>query len=78
MGAALVKQEPTEWKKKLKGLSSVDWSRRNAKLWEGRALAGGRISKATANVQLTSALLTTSLGLTLSKDEIRLEDALRS
>lgn len=78
MGAALIKQEPTEWKKKLKGLSSVDWSRRNAKLWEGRALAGGRISKATANVQLTSALLKTSLGLTLSKDEIRLEDALRS
>ena len=45
----------------------------------GRTSApGGRISKATANVQLTSALLKTSLALTLTKDEIRLEDALRS
>ena len=78
MGAALLKQEPTDWKRKLMALSSVDWSRRNTKLWEGRALAGGRISKATANVQLTSALLKKALGLNLSKEECRLEDGLRS
>jgi DNA sulfur modification protein DndB len=76
MGAALIKQEPKQWLDKLKGLESVDWSRKNVALWEGRALSAGRISKATTNVQLTSALLKKTLGLSLSKEEQRLESGL--
>ncbi len=77
MGAALVKQEPNDWREKVAGLSSVDWSRTNTDLWEGRALVGGRISKANNNVLLTSSFLKTTLGLKLNKEESRLEDSLR-
>jgi DNA sulfur modification protein DndB len=77
MGAALVKQAPDSWMKKLEGLSTIDWSRKNVALWEGRALASGRISKATTNVALTSSLLKSSLGLSLTKEEQRLEKVLR-
>jgi DNA sulfur modification protein DndB len=77
MGAALIKQEPEQWIGKLKGLESIDWSRKNASLWEGRALSSGRISKATTNVQLTSSLLKTALGLSLTKEEQRLESGLK-
>lgn len=77
MGAALVKQDPSGWRDKISLLSSVDWSRTNTSLWEGRALVGGRISKATNNVLLTSAYLKTSLGLRLNKEETRLEDTMR-
>jgi DNA sulfur modification protein DndB len=77
MGSALLKQEPGAWTERLKGLESIDWSRRNTQLWEGRALVGGRISKATMNVRLTSSLLKTRLGLSLTKEENRLEEALR-
>jgi len=77
MGAALIKQEPEQWIGKLRGLESIDWSRKNASLWEGRALSSGRISKATTNVQLTSSLLKTALGLSLTKEEQRLESGLK-
>jgi DNA sulfur modification protein DndB len=73
MGAALIKQEPKQWIDKLQALEAIDWSRKNVALWEGRALSAGRISKATTNVLLTSALLKRTLGLSLGKEEQRLE-----
>jgi DNA sulfur modification protein DndB len=77
MGAALTKQEPAHWMDKLKNLKCIDWSRKNVALWEGRALSSGRISKATTNVQLTSSLLKQTLGLSLTKEEQRLENGLK-
>jgi DNA sulfur modification protein DndB len=77
MGAALLKHHGKSWKDRLTALESIDWSRKNTTLWEGRALSGGRISKATANVQLTSAFLKATLSLPLSKEETRLEEGLR-
>jgi DNA sulfur modification protein DndB len=77
MGAALIKQKPEQWIGELKGLESIDWSRKNVSLWEGRALSSGRISKATPNVQLTSSLLKKALGLSLTKEEQRLENGLK-
>ena len=77
MGAALLKHHGKSWKETLTVLESIDWSRKNTALWEGRALVGGRISKATANVQLTSSFLKTTLRLPLSKEESRLEEGLR-
>jgi DNA sulfur modification protein DndB len=73
MGAALLKEHPHDWSTKLKHLESVDWSRRNTALWEGRALSSGRISKASNNIQLTASLLKKALGLPLSKEELYLE-----
>jgi integrase len=48
-GSALVAAEPKRWQKRLKNLSKIDWSRTNAKLWEGRAMIAGRVSKLLRN-----------------------------
>ena len=63
------------WKPKLKPLGTIDWSRSNAKLWEGRAMIGGKVSKATTNVTLTTNVIKRHCGLHLSADEQRVEDA---
>jgi DNA sulfur modification protein DndB len=67
--------DPATWAKALSGLESIDWSRRNARLWEGRALTGGRVSKSTNNVTLTTNVLRRALGQPLSPEEQRVEDA---
>lgn len=75
-GNALLSSEPKKWKERLRLLKKVDWSRSNAKLWEGRAMIGGRVSKAHSNVVLTATVLKRSLGLRLSAEEQRLENSL--
>ncbi|HWO43445.1 MAG TPA: DNA sulfur modification protein DndB [Candidatus Eisenbacteria bacterium] len=72
-GASLIAAEPKRWKERLKALAKVDWSRSNTKLWEGRAMVGGRVSKAHNNVILTAAALKKALGLPLSPEEQRVE-----
>jgi DNA sulfur modification protein DndB len=76
-GRELLKLSERTWKERLKALSSIDWSRSNAKVWEGRALIGGRVSKATHNVTLTANLVKSKLGLELSPEEQRVEVAHR-
>lgn len=65
------------WKEKLKGLEKIDWRRTNTRLWEGRVMIGGRISKAQNNVILTTNLLKTQLGLELAPDEKKVEAAFK-
>jgi DNA sulfur modification protein DndB len=72
VGADLIVRNETEWKKALKGLKSIDWSRSNHE-WEGRAMIHGRISKATNNVNLTANLIKKKLGIRLSTTELELE-----
>jgi len=67
----------TTWKQRLKALKGIDWSRSNARLWEGRALIGGRVSKASHNVTLTTNLIKQRLSLELSPDELRVEEAFK-
>ncbi len=74
-GNALLKSNPGSWKTKLKKLGAIDWSRRNAKLWEGRALIGGKVSKVTTNVVLTTNVVKMQLGLPLEPEEDRIEKA---
>ncbi|NYV73210.1 DNA sulfur modification protein DndB [Streptomyces sp. UH6] len=62
------------WKKQLVPLKRVDWSRSNSD-WEGRAIVGGRVSKSHQNVTLTVNYLRHHLGLGLSPEEQRVEDA---
>lgn len=73
LGANLLADHPKDWKKYLQKLTKVDWSRSNTKLWEGRAMVHGRISKATTNVILTSNLIKNYLGLSLKPEEAELE-----
>lgn len=65
------------WKSPLKRLKSMNWSRSNAKLWEGRALIGGKVSKAANNVTLTTNAIKSHLRVPLTPDEQRVEDAFR-
>jgi len=74
-GNALLRGNPSGWKTRLRALSKIDWSRRNAALWEGRAMIGGKISKSTTNVVLTTNVIKSQLDINLSQEEQRIEDA---
>jgi DNA sulfur modification protein DndB len=75
LGNALLQRNRRDWKARLKGLSNIDW-RRSAPVWEGRATIGGNVSKSGQNVILTTNLIKSQLGLTLTPEEQRLEDAM--
>jgi DNA sulfur modification protein DndB len=74
-GNSLLKSGSGGWKTRLKRLGEIDWSRRNAKLWEGRSLIGGKVSKATTNVILTTNVVKSSLRIELNDNEKRIEEA---
>lgn len=74
-GSALLQVQAKTWKQQLRKLKKIDWSRNNARLWEGRTMLGGRVSKAEQNVILTTNILKQHLDLALTPDEQRAEDA---
>ncbi|MBP33150.1 DNA sulfur modification protein DndB [Methylobacterium sp.] len=75
VGNGLLHHHKRDWPKRLHGLREIDW-RRASPIWEGRATIGGNVSKATQNVILTGALIKSHLGLRLTPEEQRLEDAM--
>ena len=76
LGNALRSQDPgTDWKHVGLRLAEIDWRKSNGSLWEGRAMTGGRVSKSTNNVILTTNVLKHRLGVPLSPEEQRVEDA---
>lgn len=75
VGNNLLKQEPKTWKKTISKLKSVDWARSNRRLWEGRTMVGGHVQKSGNNITLTVNALKRHLGLELSPEEQRVEDA---
>ncbi|MDW7774883.1 MAG: DNA sulfur modification protein DndB [Methanosarcinales archaeon] len=77
-GNSLIAQYPKNWKKQLLKLKNVDWSRSNTKLWEGRAMIGGRINKSQMNLLLTSNVLKNILGLELNPDEEKAEQSFKT
>ena len=77
VGNSLLRDKSQGWKTALRQLRKIDWSRSNATLWEGRAMIGGRVSKAGHNVLLTTNVLKRTLGLPLTPEEQRIEDAFR-
>lgn len=74
-GNSLLKGNPTGWKSRLKALSEINWSRKNARLWEGRAMIGGRVSKSTNNITLATNTIKQHLGIELDPEEQKVEDA---
>ena len=74
-GGCLMRRYPEDWRERLKILDEMDWRRENGMLWEGRALAGGRVSRGNQNVVLTANAIKRHLGLELSSEEQRAEDA---
>jgi len=73
VGNALIAQYPKNWKKQLLKLKNIDWSKSNTKLWEGRAMIGGKINKSRINLLLTSNVLKNELGLKLTPEEEKAE-----
>ena len=76
-GAALVARDRRRWKSRIRELKTIDWARSNTKLWEGRALVSGRVSKALVNVRLTANTVKKALGVTLSASDKEYEAQFR-
>lgn len=65
------------WRKFTEALKKIDWSKQNIELWEGRALQNGHVSKSNQSVSLTTSVIKAQLGLQLTAEEIRLEEAIK-
>lgn len=76
-GRAMLAAGDPGWKRRLQKLDGFDWSRANASLWEGRALVGGKLSKAHNHVRLTACAVKYRLELPLSPEEHQLETSFR-
>jgi DNA sulfur modification protein DndB len=72
-GRDLLRLHPRDWKQRLEKIATIDWSRGNTALWEGRAMTTGRVSKRTLHVTLTGNAIKKHLGLKLSDEERELE-----
>jgi DNA sulfur modification protein DndB len=72
-GNTLLLRHRRGWQTKLKKLKSLDWSRSNSQMWEGRAMNAGRLSKRNVNVTLTGNVVKKHLGLGLTAEEKELE-----
>jgi DNA sulfur modification protein DndB len=74
-GRTLIAQDPDPkgFAKRLRPLAKIDWSRSNSRLWEGRATIGGRVSKASQSLTLTTNVILNQLGLPLSAEQQRSE-----
>ena len=72
-GHAIIEQYPDVWREKLPLLQKINWSRANTKVWEGRAMVGGRINKSQVNLTLTTSIIKLYLGLQLTPDELTAE-----
>jgi len=78
VGKAIYQLPVPNLPKVLKRLKGIDWSRKNAASWEGRAMIGGSMAKSGQNVTLTSNEIKRVLGLQLTADEQNAEDALQA
>ena len=72
-GGDLLRAQPNDWERNLNCIQTIDWSRRNTELWEGRALVGGRITKGARNVVLIANVVKRALSLSLTDEEKRAE-----
>lgn len=72
-GSQAIALYPDSWAARLNALSSVDWSRSNRTLWEGRALVGGRINKSRNHILLVTNVILRTLRLPLTAEGERVE-----
>lgn len=72
-GRCLLDKPPEKWNKPLSRLRSLDWSRANTRLWEGRAMIAGRLSKSNMSVVLTGNIIKRQLSVELTTEELDAE-----
>ncbi|BES64349.1 DNA sulfur modification protein DndB [Gottschalkiaceae bacterium SANA] len=76
IGADLYQSNKKNWKKQLKRINDVDWSRTNRGDWEGRCISeNGRITKSSKNTRLTAVRVKQLLEIPLKDSEQLLEDS---
>jgi DNA sulfur modification protein DndB len=75
VGCAVLAEGSPDWKDIGVRLGEMDWRRSNSEIWAGRAMIAGRVSKSMNNVTLTTNAVKAHLGLELSPEEQRIEDA---
>lgn len=75
-GAIVRKSHPKDWAKRLRTLRSVNWSRSNVQLWEGRGLVGGRVNKTGSSITLVANVLLDHMGIALTGESLRIEKLL--
>lgn len=73
VGRDLLQRDHENWKIRIASIEKINWSKSNALVWEGRALVGGRVSKSSNNVTLTTNFIKCQLGLALGPEEKRIE-----
>lgn len=78
LGGRLLTEKPKSWRKSLAKLENLDWSRRNAELWEGRVMNGARMNGQKRAVQLGANVLFGVVGLPLDERARHAENALLS
>lgn len=76
-GAGLLARDSRRWKSGIKALKEINWARSNTKLWEGRAMSSGRISKALVHVRLTANVVKEALQVPLAASDKQYEAQLR-
>lgn len=59
----------------LVNLKNINWSRSNARDWEGRVMIGGRLTKASNSIVLASGFIKKAIGVELSPEEIKADAA---
>lgn len=67
LGGRLLTECPKNWRSKLAKVENIDWSRRNADLWEGRVMNGVRMNGQKRAVQLGANVLCQAVGLDLDE-----------
>ena len=72
-GRSLLEIERGKWRQRLAPLRKLDWSRSNKRLWEGRAMVAGRLSKSNINTVLTGNVVKRQLRLPLTAEEQQAE-----
>jgi len=77
-GRSLLEIERGKWRKRLAPLRKLDWSRSNKRLWEGRAMIAGRLSKSNMNILLTGNIVKRQLRLSLTREEQDAEERVRA
>lgn len=77
VGRSLMETHPDDWQKQLKPLEEINWLR-TSRMWEGRAMRNGRMTKAGESVTLTSNVLKQTLSLLLTETEAKIEETLQT
>lgn len=76
-GARLISTRPKQWRRDLKNLEIVDWSRRNTSMWEGRVMHHNKMSGQRGAVILAANALCTLVELDLDAAGEAAEDTYR-